>query len=139
MRKSAVLSLVLLLAAAALLVSREPQTDPRLKNAFRQPARNGWTFVHLQGTAREIGLQHGYLLRPENRESQKLTALELAQDTKRHWRFFREAAKNDLWPHIDTEYREELQGIATGLATRGVKLDVWDIVALNAWLEWSPY
>jgi hypothetical protein len=28
---------------------------------------------------------------------------------------------------------------ADGVAARGVKLDVWDIVALNAWLEWSPY
>jgi hypothetical protein len=139
MKKSAALALVLLLAAAVAMLPREPQADSRLKNAFHKPQQNGWTFVHLEGTPREIGFQHGYLLAPEIREVQKIIALELTQDTKRHWRFFREAAKNELWPHIDSEYREELQGIATGLATRGVHLDVWDVVALNAWLEWVPY
>ena len=139
MKKSAALSLVLLLAVAIALASREPQADSRLKNAFRRPQQNGWTFVHLEGTPREIGFQHGYLLAQEIREAQKIIALELAQDTKRNWRFFRDAAKNELWPHIESEYREELLGIAAGLGTRGVRLDVWDVVALNAWLEWSPY
>ncbi|MEO7653634.1 MAG: C45 family peptidase [Bryobacteraceae bacterium] len=139
MKKSAVLALVLLVAVAIALASREPQVDPRLKNAFRRPQQNGWTFVHLEGTPREVGFQHGYLLAPEIREAQKIIALELAQDTKRNWRFFRDAARNDLWPHIETEYREELLGIAVGLGTRGIRLDIWDVVALNAWLEWSPY
>jgi len=66
-------------------------------------------------------------------------ALELAQDTKRSWKFFRDAGKNELWPHIEAQYREELEGIAAGLHAHGVKLDVWDVVALNATLEWNPY
>ena len=44
-----------------------------------------------------------------------------------------------LWPHIEAEYREELQGIVDGLAAKGVTLDVWDVVATNAWLELDPY
>lgn len=36
--------------------------DPRLKGAFRQPARDGWTMVHLEGRPGEIGCQHGRLL-----------------------------------------------------------------------------
>ena len=43
-----------------------------------------------------------------------------------------------LWPHDGGEYRDELQGIADGAVAHGVKLDVWDVVALNAWLE-LPY
>jgi hypothetical protein len=43
-----------------------------------------------------------------------------------------------LWPHVEAEYRAELQGIADGAVAHGVKLDVWDVVALNAWLE-MPY
>jgi len=28
-----------------------------------------------------------------------------------------------------SEYRDELQGIADGVAARGVKMDLWDVVA----------
>jgi len=44
-----------------------------------------------------------------------------------------------MWLHIESEYREELQGIAEGLRAKGVKLDVWDVVALNAFCEWEYY
>jgi Phospholipase B len=114
-------------------------TDARLKGAFRRLARNGWTFVHLEGTPSEIGFQHGYLLAPEIEDALKVIELEEKHDDKKDWQFFREAAKNMMWPHIEQEYREELQGIADGLKARGVKLDVWDVVALNAAMEWGYY
>ena len=44
-----------------------------------------------------------------------------------------------LWPHIDAEYQQELQGIAEGLKAHGVDLDVDDIVALNAFEELPGY
>ena len=52
-------------------------TDPRMKGARRQPAMNGWTQVHLEGTPREIGYQHGMLLAAEIEDLQKVFALEL--------------------------------------------------------------
>src|SRR5450432_3382330 len=128
-----------LLAASALSAAREPQPDSRLKNASRNPDRNGWTFVHLEGAPAEIGFQHGYLLAPEIQDFQKVISLELEHDNHRKWSFFRNAAKTVLWPHVEQEYREELQGIASGLSARGVKLDIWDVVALNASLEWPYY
>ncbi|MCU1274829.1 MAG: hypothetical protein JWO48_2260 [Bryobacterales bacterium] len=139
MRRSAGLTLVLLFGAAVALVSREPQADPRMRHAFRRPTENGWTYVHLEGAPSEVGYQHGYLLAPEIRDAQRVIALELTQDTKRSWKFFRDAAKSELWPHIEPQYREELAGIAAGLHARGARLDVWDVVALNAFLEWNPY
>ena len=44
-----------------------------------------------------------------------------------------------LWPHIDAEYQQELQGIADGVKAHGVDLDVYDIVALNAFEEVPDY
>ena len=44
-----------------------------------------------------------------------------------------------LWPHIDAEYQQELEGIAKGVQSKGVKLDVWDIVALNGGIELPQY
>ena len=130
---------VILLGAILAQISGQAPADARLKGAFRRPAQNGWTFVHLEGTPAEIGFQHGYLLAPEIADARKVIALELAHDTKKDWSFFRDAAQQMMWPHIPAEYRAELQGIADGLAARGIALDVWDVVALNAQPEWGYY
>ena len=138
MRRTAVIAAVCLLALALALASREPQTDPRLKRAGRHAEQNGWIWVHLEGSPGDIGYQHGYLLAPEIRDTLAMVTLEMTHEEKKDWQFFREKAQNMLWPHVDAEYRAELQGIADGASARGVKLDVWDIVALNAWQE-LPY
>jgi hypothetical protein len=44
-----------------------------------------------------------------------------------------------MWPHIEPEYREELQGITDGVNAHSIKIDLWDVVALNAAEEWSYY
>ena len=95
--------------------------------------------MHLEGTPSEIGYQHGYLLAPEIEDVQKVVALGLTHDSKKDYAFFRAAAEKVLWPHVEAQYREELKGIAEGLKAKGVALDLWDVVALNAWLELSPY
>jgi hypothetical protein len=135
----AVFALLLLLCAALSLVSREAQPDPRLKNSYRRPEKSGWTFVHLEGTPAEVGFQHGYLLAPEIRDGLKVMQLELTHDNNKSWGFFRHAGQEMLWPHIEQEYRDELKGIADGANAHGVKLDVWDIVAMNADMEWGYY
>jgi hypothetical protein len=121
-----------------------PETE--LKGAFRRSANNGWTFVHLQGTPHEIGFQNGYLLAPEIEDTLKVTILEQIHDSKKDWQFFRYAAQNMMWPNIEQEYREELQGITDGINAHGVamkdlgmKIDLWDVVALNAAEEWEYY
>jgi hypothetical protein len=119
--------------------ARDTQTDSRLKKSFRRPQQNGWIYVHLEGSPAEIGFQHGYLLAPEIQDTEKVIALGLTHDSKKDWSFFRNAAETVLWPHVEPQYQEELRGIVAGLAAKGVKLDLWDVVALNAWLELSPY
>ena len=140
MRRSLVVfASLLLLGLVFPLASKQSKSDPRLKGAFRRPEKNDWTFVHLEGTPAEIGFQHGYLLAKEILDAEKVTALEATHDSKKDWQFFRDAAKNMMWPRIEQEYREELQGITDGLNARGVKLDLWDVVATNAALEWGYY
>ncbi len=114
-------------------------TDTRMGHAFREAEKNGWITVHLQGTSAEIGYQHGSLLAREIEDARKIAELELSHDTKRDWKFFRDEAKTMMWPHIEEEYREELQGIADGLKSKDSKLDLWDVVALNGWEEWEYY
>jgi hypothetical protein len=141
-RWSAVLVGTLVVGLALSLSSsflRAAQPDEELKGAFRKPDSKGWTYVHLQGTPHQIGYQNGYLLAPEIDDFLKVVILEQTHDSKKDWAFFREAAQNMMWPHIEHEYREELQGIADGAAAKGVKIDVWDVVAMNAETEWGYY
>src|SRR5271166_3677952 len=109
------------------------------KGAFRKPPQNGWVFVHLEGGAFDVGFQHGYLLASEIADAEKMEILELTHDGKKDWNFFRNAAKDMMWPHIETQYREELEGITEGVKAKGVSLDIWDVVALNAMPEWGYY
>jgi Phospholipase B len=140
MRRTAAIVLICgAILAASLAASKTPKADDRLKGAVRQPAVNGWTHVHLEGTPAEIGYQHGYLLAAEIQDMQQVFALELTHDNGKDWNFFRDASKNILWPHVEQEYREEMQGIADGLNAQGVKLDIWDVVTMNASQEWSYY
>jgi len=132
----AALGLALSLSSSS---SRASTQDGELKGSFRKPATNGWIFVHLEGTPHQLGYQNGYLLAPEIDDFLKVTILEQSHDNKKDWKFFRDAAQNMMWPHIEAEYREELQGIADGARAHGVKLDVWDVVAMNATEEWGYY
>ncbi len=101
--------------------------------------RGGWTYVHLQGTPTEIGYQHGRLLAHEIADMVRVSQIETLHGTRRNWEFYRHVGRTMLWPHIDAEYQQELEGIAKGVQSRGVKLDVWDIVALNGNIELPEY
>lgn len=101
--------------------------------------RNNWLYVHLEGSPRAVGYQHGWLLAPEIADGLAAVKLEDTHETKRNWAFFRQTAKRVLWPQIEEEYRAELRGIAEGAIAHGDKLDLWDIVALNAMEEVPDY
>ena len=112
--------------------------EARLNGAYRFN-RGGWVYVHLEGAPADIGYQHGYLLAPEIEDGLRVVQYKDVRRTKRDWAFYRATAQNILWPHIDQEYQQELQGIADGLKARGSTLDLWDVVALNAMLEVADY
>lgn len=137
----------LLLSAAALFLASAsfaasaaptPSPDPRLDHSYAFP-QSGWTYVHLEGTPAQIGFQHGYLLHNEIEDVYRTYKLEDERASKKPWSFFRTTAREQLWPNIEPEYRAELQGIADGLKARDSKLDVWDVVAINAHLEVPNY
>jgi hypothetical protein len=112
--------------------------DARLQKAYRFQ-RGGWTYVHLEGSPADIGFQHGYLLAAEIQDAFEVIQLFDTHQTQRDWEFFRKTAREMLWPHLDAEYQQELRGIADGVKARGVDLDVYDIVALNAFEEVPDY
>jgi hypothetical protein len=132
---SAIIFLIIVSTAA---LAASGSSDPRLQKAYRFQ-QGGWTYVHLEGSAADVGFQHGYLLAPEIADALAAVRLYDTHQTGRDWEFFRTTARQILWPHIDAEYQQELQGIADGVKARGVDLDVYDIVALNAFEEVPDY
>ncbi len=127
----------LALACVVQAANLSPQ-DARLRKAYRFQ-QGGWTYVHLEGSPADVGYQHGYLLAPEISDAFEAIKLFDTHQTQRPWEFFRTTARDMLWSHIDAEYQQELQGIADGVKAHGVDLDVYDIVALNAFEEVPDY
>lgn len=139
-RTSGTIALVFLLAGCSGRPSDSstPVLDTRLTGSTRFD-RNGWVFVHLEGSPAQIGYQHGYLLTAEIGDLLRISKPLLSQLTKRDWSFYREAAQTILWPKIEPEYQQELDGIVAGVSAHGGSADRWDIVALNGMQELAYY
>ena len=137
LRSAGVLGLVCVVSCLA-VAAQAGSADSRLHNSYRFQ-KGGWTYVHLEGSPSDIGYQHGYLLAPEIQDAFAAVKLYDTHTTQRDWEFFRSTARQMLWPHIDAEYQQELQGIADGAKAHGADLDVLDIVALNAFEEVPDY
>src|SRR6202162_5420474 len=117
-------------SAAQAQESSSASSDARLQKAYRFQ-QGGWTYVHLEGSSSEIGYQHGFLLAPEIADAVDAIKLFDTHQTQRDWEFFRKTAREILWPHIDLEYRQELQGIADGVKAHGGRLDAYEHRALH--------
>ncbi len=139
LKKSLWLAISLIIFSSTALYPSQVVVDLHLRGSYRAPIQNGWIFIHLEGAPDKIGFQHGYLLADEIVRAQKCIRLEMTRETGRDWNFFKEAAKTVFWPKVDKEYQDELLGIVEGLNTRGIKVGLADIVAMNAWMELSPY
>ena len=111
--------------------------DNPMKGSYRFE-RDGWIFVHLEGSPDQIGYQHGKLLAKETEDLLRVLKPFLLHETKKDWSFYRKASQDVLWAKIDVEFQQEMDGIVRGLNDSGVKADRWDIVALNA-VEELPY
>ncbi|NGX56587.1 MAG: hypothetical protein K1060chlam5_00830 [Candidatus Anoxychlamydiales bacterium] len=104
--------------------------------------KENWSFVHIEGSPYERGMQHGYLLADEYikaYECYKVIMLHVSgfpmEDLKT------EAIKSQK-NKIPKELLDEMRGIADGVSKKGHKVDLDDIVAWNAWMDvlesWWP-
>jgi hypothetical protein len=133
---STIIVLALLLQAK---VFDESNVRPNgLDRAFRYE-RNGWIYIHLEGSPDEIGYQHGYLLAREIEGALGVLKKYLQHVTARDWDFYRRAAHSIFWDKIGDEYQREIAGIARGAAERGLNLDSDDVLAMNGWMELAWY
>src|SRR5882757_2976988 len=128
---------ILVCLALAVMVSgckTAADKKDRLAKATRKN-KNGWIYLHAEGSPADIGYQHGYLLANDIDTSIQAVAYLLAHDTHRDWQFYRNAAKNFLWDKLDREYKDEINGIVEGLRAQKKNYDSLDLTAYNAMEE----
>jgi len=128
-----------LLCSTLSVICLAAASDRRLQGGFRSAPESGWNFVHLEGTPQAIGYQHGYLLSTEIEDGKKAIELSTTHDVKHSWTELREVAEKYFTPKLPQEYRDELEGMQQGLAAKGSKLDLTDLVAMNAFMEFTYY
>jgi Phospholipase B len=112
--------------------------DEKLRGSNRLE-RNGWVYLHLEGAPGKIGYQHGYWLAQEINDLMRVMKPFLQHQSKRDWNFYRQASETMLWPKMEKEYQEEIDGIVAGASAKGVKLDRYDVVVMNAFIELAYY
>src|SRR5262245_29768072 len=97
-----------------------PNTNDKLQGSNRFE-RNGWVYIHIEGAPDKLGYQHGSLLATEIAELLRVMKPFLEHQSKRDWNFYRESAEKMLWPKMDREYQDEIDGIVAGASAKGVK------------------
>ena len=109
-----------------------------MRGAYRAD-RAGWIYVHAEGPPAQLGFQHGALLSAEIADLVRVSGPLLAHTTGKDWAFYRLAGQQMLWPKLDVEYQQEIDGIVAGATAKGAHVDRWDIVAINALEELPDY
>jgi outer membrane protein assembly factor BamB len=99
---------------------------------------HGWIYLHIEGEPYERGYQHGYLLADEIIDMINRWINIFPQ--KWSWRIQKRDAMRLFWNKYPKEYKQEIQGIADGVAARGGKIgdsaiDYKDILTLNEMYE----
>ncbi|MGZ3945799.1 MAG: C45 family autoproteolytic acyltransferase/hydrolase [Mucilaginibacter sp.] len=133
-----VLKALAIILSLSVFFSCKPKPHDPLAGSSRED-KNGWIYVHLAGSPHDVGYQHGYLVAKEIDTLIKVFQFYLPHTSKKDWAWYRAAAGRFMWNKIDTEYQQELTGMAEGLRAKGMKYDSLDLVVLNANIDLSSY
>src|SRR3954451_8504277 len=144
MRSLLVSACLLLCAAAAHAGPPRHEIDPRSVQRHGKGYRYnqaGWIVLHVEGEPYERGVQHGRLLAPEIAAHVRCFAATLGHKSPADaWKQTRTLVNALFLRGYDKEYLEEMKGIAHGASDAGARfdgrrIDLLDVVCLNAWQE----
>jgi hypothetical protein len=143
MRKLIFTLLLIVFTGSALLMGQttrnlsEEQSN-WLKKGNRHE-KNGWIYLHIEGSPGERGFQHGYLLAKEIREALRQMNAVWHYQTALDWQWLVDRSARMFNSRIDTENMEEMQGIVDGMKAAGIPTTRDEIVAYNASTEFMGY
>jgi hypothetical protein len=117
-------------------LSQEQQTW--LSKANRHE-KNGWTYLHIEGSPEERGFQHGYFLSKEIKESIRILSEVWKFQTAMKWSWFVARAHDILTPKTDPENLAEIAGMVEGMKAAGDTTTLDEMVSLNGYMELLNY
>lgn len=135
-------SLLLILSVLFLSALGHCQTINQLSNdqnrilaKANRHEKNGWIYLHIEGSPRDRGFQHGYLMAAEINENLRLLRTRWEHKTALEWSWYVKKAEEVLTSKVDTENLEELGGIVEGLRYAGITATLNEMVGLNGYAE----
>jgi len=143
MKKNSILTLFLFLICFDVSLS---QTDSHLTieqktwlSKANRHEKNGWIYLHIEGSPKERGFQHGYLLAKEIKESIRVLSEVWHYQSALEWQWLVQKAGIMFTPKIDSENITELKGIVEGMKAANVKTNIDEIVTYNGYMELMWY
>jgi hypothetical protein len=109
-----------------------------LTKAFRDD-RNGWIYLHIEGSPQERGFQHGYFLANEIKESIRVLSEVWYYQTALSWEWLVQKAGIMFTPKVESENLAEIDGIVDGMRAAGINSNRDEIVAYNGYMELMWY
>src|SRR2546423_1155167 len=121
------------------LVSAPAQDQEHsLARAYRHE-KHGWIYLHVEGSAKERGFQHGYLLAKEIAEGIRVTKALWERDSSMDWPWLLKQTSKFLEQKTDPENLAEIDGIVEGLTAANISSSRAEMLAYNAWIELDGY
>lgn len=101
--------------------------------------KNGWIYLHIEGTPEERGFQHGYLLAKEIKDALFEMNTVWHYQTALDWQWLVQRSDKMFTGKIDAENLGEIDGIVEGMKAAGESTTRAEIVAYNGSTEFMGY
>jgi hypothetical protein len=103
--RSILVALSLLISCNTSTVRKEARAKEKILLSASRIEKNGWIYVHLEGTPAAIGYQHGYLLAHEIIELRGALSMLNEKQTGKNWDFYRDESLKMFWGNVPDEYQ----------------------------------
>jgi hypothetical protein len=115
----------------------EPKYTPDNKGYLYD--KDGWVYIHIEGSPAERGFQHGWLLADYIQQTIDLNSNKIMATQGVEWSYLKENALRMWSDKINPEYISELEGIVAGAKDRGATFDYGDLITWNGLEEITGY
>jgi hypothetical protein len=143
MNKKASIALMLIFFAASLAFGQTENKLTSEQKAWLSKAnrheKNGWIYLHIEGSPEERGFQHGYLLSKEIKESIRVLSKAWYYQSSLDWQWLVNQTAKLFTPKIDAENIAEIDGIVEGMKAAGLITNRDEIIAYNDYIELINY